>query len=35
VSKLSKAELDALAGEAMVDCYGRAECIGAYRHWLG
>jgi Calcium binding len=28
VSKLSKAELDALAGEAIVDCYDREEQAG-------
>ena len=28
MSKLSKAELDALAGEAIVDCYDREEQAG-------
>jgi hypothetical protein len=30
VSKLSKAELDALVGEAIVDCYDREEQLAAF-----
>jgi len=35
VSKLSKAELDALVGEAIVDCYDREEqAAGLYARGL-